>query len=47
MFYILAKQFVHQMNLPDEIYENDYADVNKKLFKSAKLALEYEVIEMC
>ena len=40
---ISEKQFVQELHLPDEIYESDYAEVTNKLFKSAKLALEYEV----
>ena len=40
---LLAKQFIQEIYLPDEVYENDFADVTKKLFKSTKLAMEYEV----
>ena len=42
-FIVLAKQFIQEVYLPDEVYENDYAEVTKKLFKSTKLAMEYEV----
>ena len=43
MILVLAKQFIQEIYLPEEIYESDYAEVTSKLFKSAKLALEYEV----
>ena len=29
--------------MTDEVYESDYDDVRNKRFKSAKLAIEYEV----
>ena len=43
-FYDLGKQFIHDIHLTDEVYEKDYEDVRNKRFKSAKLAIEYEVI---
>ena len=42
-FYDLGKQFIHDIHLTDEVYEKDYEDVRNKRFKSAKLAIEYEV----
>ena len=42
-FYYLGKQFIHDIHLTEEIYEKDYEDVRNKRFKSAKLAIEYEV----
>ena len=42
-FYDLGKQFIHNIHLTDEVYESDYDDVRNKRFKSAKLAIEYEV----
>ena len=34
---------MHNIHLTDEVYEKDYEDVRNKRFKSAKLAIEYEV----
>ena len=42
-FYDLGRQFIHDIHLTDEVYEKDYEDVRNKRFKSAKLAIEYEV----
>ena len=42
-FYKLGRQFIHNIHLTDEVYEKDYEDVRNKRFKSAKLAIEYEV----
>ncbi len=42
-FYDLGKQFIHDIHLPDEVYEKGYEGVRNKRFKSAKLAIEYEV----
>ena len=46
-FYDLGKQFIHNIHLTDEVYEGDYDDVRNKRFKSAKLAIEYEVRFFC